>query len=75
MNDGRCVDWQTQKQKVNERGKYLLESGLWSDSKFVVGLEPNERVRFNIAAVIIVNNWQSNLSCFQKVVRKFCTTI
>lgn len=56
MNEDRCIDWQTQKQKLNERGKYLLRSGLWSDCKFVVGLEPNERVSLKAISENNVNN-------------------
>ncbi|EZA57597.1 hypothetical protein DMN91_002406 [Ooceraea biroi] len=36
-------DWQTGKQKLTERGQYLLESGLWSDCKFIVGQEPQQQ--------------------------------
>lgn len=38
-------DWQLKNEKLSERGKYLLDSGLWSDCKFIVGIEPNTRVR------------------------------
>lgn len=37
-------DWQTQKKKVMERGQYLLETNLWSDCRFIVGLEPHQQV-------------------------------
>lgn len=33
-------DWQISKQKISERGRYLLETGQWSDCKFIVGQEP-----------------------------------
>ncbi|XP_075212363.1 BTB/POZ domain-containing protein 6-B-like [Lycorma delicatula] len=40
----RCEsDWQLKKEKLTERGKYLLESGLWSDCKFLVGEIPNQQ--------------------------------
>ncbi|KAF2883941.1 hypothetical protein ILUMI_22233 [Ignelater luminosus] len=37
-------DWQTAKKKVKERGQYLLESGIWSDCRFIVGTEPHQQV-------------------------------
>ncbi|KMR04950.1 btb poz domain-containing protein 2-like protein [Lasius niger] len=36
-------DWQTSKQKLSERGQYLLETGQWSDCKFIVGQEPQQQ--------------------------------
>ncbi|XP_012215292.1 BTB/POZ domain-containing protein 6-B [Linepithema humile] len=36
-------DWQINKQKLSERGQYLLESGLWSDCNFIVGQEPQQQ--------------------------------
>lgn len=36
-------DWQTTKQKVAQRGQYLLETGQWSDCKFIVGQEPHQQ--------------------------------
>ena len=30
--------------QVSERGRHLLESGLWSDCEFTVGLPPNIKV-------------------------------
>ncbi|XP_029167527.1 BTB/POZ domain-containing protein 1-like [Nylanderia fulva] len=36
-------DWQTSKQKISERGQYLLETGQWSDCKFIVGQEPQQQ--------------------------------
>jgi len=38
------VDWQITKQNLSERGQYLLETGIWSDCTFVVGLPPNLKV-------------------------------
>jgi hypothetical protein len=38
------LDWQTPKQNLSERGTYLLETGIWSDCTFVVGLPPNVKV-------------------------------
>jgi len=38
------VDWQSQKPKLSERGAHLLETGIWSDCQFVVGLPPNVKV-------------------------------
>ncbi|XP_065225720.1 BTB/POZ domain-containing protein 2 [Planococcus citri] len=32
-------DWQISKQSICERGKYLLENPVWSDCKFLVGIE------------------------------------
>lgn len=37
---GLPCDWQIDKQKISERGEYLLETGTWSDCKFIVGQEP-----------------------------------
>lgn len=37
-------DWQSSKNYVKERGQYLLESGIWSDCRFIVGSEPNQQV-------------------------------
>ena len=39
----RPLDWQMTKQNLSERGQYLLETGLWSDCTFVVGLPPSQR--------------------------------
>ena len=40
----RPLDWQINKQNLSERGQYLLETGIWSDCTFVVGLPPTVRV-------------------------------
>ncbi|XP_015609976.1 BTB/POZ domain-containing protein 2-like [Cephus cinctus] len=40
---GLPCDWQITKQRVAERGQYLLESGQWSDCKFIVGQEPHQQ--------------------------------
>lgn len=37
-------DWQTTRKLVKERGQYLLETGMWSDCRFIVGSEPNQQV-------------------------------
>ncbi|KAJ8917550.1 hypothetical protein NQ315_005599 [Exocentrus adspersus] len=37
-------DWQTTRKLVKERGQYLLETGMWSDCRFIVGTEPNQQV-------------------------------
>lgn len=37
-------DWQVNMKKVTERGSYLLETGLWSDCKFIVGQEAHQEV-------------------------------
>eukprot|EP00092_Neocalanus_flemingeri_P027539 GFUD01029878.1.p1 GENE.GFUD01029878.1~~GFUD01029878.1.p1 ORF type:complete len:558 (-),score=157.37 GFUD01029878.1:326-1999(-) len=37
-------DWQTTRCKVAERGKHLLDSGIWSDCDFIVGLPPNIKI-------------------------------
>ncbi|EZA59223.1 hypothetical protein DMN91_008259 [Ooceraea biroi] len=39
-----CFDWQTSKEKLSERGEYLFDTGLWSDCKFIVGQEPEQRI-------------------------------
>ncbi|CAL7945976.1 unnamed protein product [Xylocopa violacea] len=36
-------DWQINKQKLLERSQYLLETGQWSDCKFIVGQEPHQQ--------------------------------
>ena len=43
-NSRKPVDWQINKQNLSERGQYLLETGIWSDCTFVVGLPPNLKV-------------------------------
>ncbi|XP_018326917.1 BTB/POZ domain-containing protein 6 isoform X2 [Agrilus planipennis] len=37
-------DWQTVRKTVKERGQYLLEAGIWSDCRFIVGTEPHQQV-------------------------------
>ena len=37
-------DWQTGATRLAERGKHLLETGVWSDCQFTVGLAPNTKV-------------------------------
>lgn len=37
-------DWQTARKKIHERGQYLLDSGIWSDCRFIVGIEPHQQV-------------------------------
>ncbi|XP_072390080.1 BTB/POZ domain-containing protein 6-B isoform X1 [Diabrotica undecimpunctata] len=37
-------DWQTTRKLVKERSQYLLETGMWSDCRFIVGAEPNQQV-------------------------------
>nr|AEE61716.1 unknown [Dendroctonus ponderosae] len=37
-------DWQISRKLVKERGQYLLETGIWSDCRFIVGSEPNQQV-------------------------------
>ncbi|XP_049822985.1 BTB/POZ domain-containing protein 6 isoform X3 [Aethina tumida] len=37
-------DWQTSRKIVKERGQYLLETGIWSDCRFIVGIEPNTQI-------------------------------
>ncbi|XP_015430378.1 PREDICTED: BTB/POZ domain-containing protein 2-like [Dufourea novaeangliae] len=44
MEMGMPRDWQINKQKISERGQYLLETGKWSDCKFVVGQEPHQQI-------------------------------
>ncbi|XP_057329069.1 BTB/POZ domain-containing protein 6-B-like isoform X2 [Microplitis mediator] len=41
---GLPCDWQISKQKISQRGRYLLESGQWSDCKFIVGQEPQQQI-------------------------------
>lgn len=41
---GLPCDWQSTKQRVSQRGQYLLESGQWSDCKFIVGQEPQQQI-------------------------------
>lgn len=40
---GLPCDWQINKQKLAERGQYLLETGQWSDCKFIVGQETHQQ--------------------------------
>lgn len=37
-------DWQTDRSKIKERGEYLLKNGLWSDCRFIVGIEPHQQI-------------------------------
>ncbi|XP_011506518.1 PREDICTED: BTB/POZ domain-containing protein 6-like isoform X2 [Ceratosolen solmsi marchali] len=37
-------DWQITTHKIAQRGKYLLETGQWSDCKFIVGQEPHQQI-------------------------------
>lgn len=37
-------DWQMTKKKVMDRGQYLLETGQWSDCRFIVGIDPHQQV-------------------------------
>ncbi|XP_029665799.1 BTB/POZ domain-containing protein 3-like [Formica exsecta] len=37
-------NWQTTKEKLSERGQYLLETGQWSDCNFIVGQEPQQQI-------------------------------
>ncbi|XP_012266669.2 uncharacterized protein LOC105692200 [Athalia rosae] len=41
---GSPCDWQVTKQKVAQRGKHILETGQWSDCKFIVGQEPHQQI-------------------------------
>ena len=45
MEDQRNLDWQITKSKLTERSAHLLETGLWTDCEFHVGLPPNIKVR------------------------------
>ena len=44
MEDQRNLDWQTTKSSLTQRASHLLESGLWTDCEFHVGLPPNIKV-------------------------------
>lgn len=35
MSENIEIDWQIHKKKNSERGKYILETGLWADCKFI----------------------------------------
>lgn len=37
-------DWQVHKKTIGERGRYLLETAIWSDCKFVVGTTTHQQV-------------------------------
>jgi len=37
-------DWQTCATRLSERGKHLLDTGVWSDCEFIVGVTPNMRI-------------------------------
>ena len=42
----RPLDWQLTKNSLSERGSYLLETGIWSDCTFIVGVQAqNIKVR------------------------------
>lgn len=38
-NSSTCDDWQVFTKSIRERGKYLLENPIWTDCKFLVGIE------------------------------------
>lgn len=44
MEDQKNLDWQTTKSSLTQRAAHLLESGLWTDCEFHVGLPPNVKV-------------------------------
>ena len=37
-------DWQTGATRLAERGKHLLDTGVWSDCEFIVGIAPNMKI-------------------------------
>lgn len=37
-------DWQCQYTEISKRGSYLLQNEKWSDCRFLVGIEPNQRL-------------------------------
>ena len=42
---GECPgDWQTGATRLAERGKHLLDTGVWSDCEFIVGIAPNMKI-------------------------------
>ena len=45
------IDWQMLKQNLSEKGAYLLETGIWSDCTFIVGLPPNLKVSHKLLSV------------------------
>ncbi|KAF4532248.1 hypothetical protein B566_EDAN004334 [Ephemera danica] len=45
-------DWQNDKYKLAERGRYLLEHPHWSDCSFLVGSEPNQKADFQLPQTI-----------------------
>lgn len=38
------ADWQAAKGRLSERGRHLLETGLWADCEFNVGIHQNIKV-------------------------------
>jgi len=56
MEDQRNLDWQTTKSRLTERSAHLLESGLWADCEFHVGLPPNIKVIINMKLKIMVKS-------------------
>lgn len=44
MEQNNAVDWQISRKEVRQRAQYLLETGQWSDCKFLVGSESNQQV-------------------------------
>ena len=39
-----AMDWQTGATRLAERGKHLLDTGVWSDCEFIVGIAPNMKI-------------------------------
>ena len=56
MEDQRNLDWQTTKSRLTERSAHVLESGLWADCEFHVGLPPNIKVIISMKLKIMFNS-------------------
>ena len=47
MHDQSLMDWQLGKTSMADRGAYILETGLWSDCQFTVGVAPHVKVNLH----------------------------
>lgn len=45
-------DWQQRLDRINERGKHLLETGIWSDCQFLVGNGQHKKASRNTFLII-----------------------
>lgn len=47
-------DWQQRLDRINERGKHLLETGIWSDCQFLVGNGQHKKASRNTHFLLLL---------------------